>query len=56
MAAGGSVTFAITALRLDDAGLYQSDAEATGDESFATDHPFSISFAPAELLRRPLRG
>lgn len=42
----------ITALRLDDEGAYETEAEAAGDELFTTEHPFPVSFAPAELLRR----
>ena len=43
---------AITALRLDDGGTYQVAAEATGAEPFTVEHPFPVTFTPADLLRR----
>ncbi len=45
----------LTALALDGRGQYQVGAEASGAESFSTDRPFPVSFAPADLLRGPAR-
>jgi Uma2 family endonuclease len=46
----------LTALARDGRGRYQVAAEASGTESFSADRPFPVSFAPADLLRRPARG
>lgn len=41
----------IVALSLGVDGVYDVSAEATGMEVLATDHPFPVAFAPADLLR-----